>query len=79
MANEIEQINITSPKERKRLGKILAAKRDLPDLTSLINKLLQDAIDKEFSPEIQKMLLSDAPEAQAEDVPIAKLGKQNRR
>jgi hypothetical protein len=53
-----EPINFRTTKKQKKLAKILAAKMDKEDVTSLMQYILQREIDRNFSPEIQEMLLA---------------------
>lgn len=62
VAEEIETLSFKVPKSRKRLAKILAAKWNMADMSALMNELLKDAIDSEFDLQMQKALLTDAPD-----------------
>lgn len=58
-------LSFKTTKERKRLAKILAARLDKADVSTLLNDLLQREIDRYFPLDIQRQLLSE-PESEDE-------------
>lgn len=71
VAEETEVLSFNTPKSRKRLAKILAAKLNMADVSELMNALLKGAIDGEFDASLQRALLSESkkrrPQRQGED------------
>ncbi len=66
MKDDMTTQSFNLSKEKKRLAKMLAAKLDLPDVTALMNYLLDREIGRNFSSETQRELLS-GPEGVPED------------
>lgn len=60
MTESIEVVTFNTPRSRKRLAKILAAKLDKNDVSSLMNFLLEREINRNFSAETQRELLLGA-------------------
>ena len=57
MDEQTEVASFKTPRSRKRLAKILAAKLDMADFSELMNYLLEQAINDNLSPETQRELL----------------------
>lgn len=57
MDEQTEVASFKTPRSRKRLAKILAAKLDMADFSELMNYLLEQAINENLSVETQRELL----------------------
>ena len=57
MDEQTEVASFKTPRSRKRLAKILAAKLDMADFSELMNYLLEQAINENLSIETQRELL----------------------
>lgn len=60
VTDDIEVLSFKTPRSRKRLAKILAAKWNMADVSELMNALLKGAIDGEFDASLQRALLVES-------------------